>query len=103
MLGPTTARTPVAEDQVRIFLAADTVPSACERIALIDLEGSAQMTNETQMLTAARRRAGKIGANAVKMGDVVREPSTGRMVAAALIGVSANRKTQMTAFSCPTA
>ncbi|HET6764545.1 MAG TPA: hypothetical protein VFH27_12765 [Longimicrobiaceae bacterium] len=101
MLGPTAQRAPVAEDQVRIYLAADSVPSSCERIALIDLEGSAQMTNETQMLRAGRRRAGKIGANAIKMGDQVKEPGTGRIVASALLGVSANRKTQFTAFICP--
>ena len=99
MLGGGPAAAPVPEQQVRVFLADEPVPEACQRYALISLSGSAEMTSEAQMISAARRRAGKIGANAVQLA-ATREPGTGRMVAAAIFGVSANRKSQVVAYRC---
>ena len=101
MLSPTT-HAPVPEQQVAVFLREDEVPEACERIALIHTSGDASMTDETQMIAAARRRAGKVGANAVLLTNV-RDPSTGTRVAAAVFGISANRKGQQIAFRCPDA
>lgn len=91
---------PVPENEVRIFLNEDEAPAECERIALIHTEGDADTTNESQMITAARRRAGKVGANAIVLGTV-RDPSTGTRVAGAIFGIPANRKGQMLALRCP--
>jgi Asp/Glu/hydantoin racemase len=101
MLGTMPKQAPVPEEQVRVFLANDTVPPECQKYALLTLAGSAQSTNEAQMIAAARRRAGKIGANAVQLGEV-KNPSTARVVASVLLPVSADRKGQMLAFRCPT-
>lgn len=100
MLGTGAPQPPVAEDQVRVFLADDPVPEDCERYALITLAGDAQMTSQAQLISAARRRAGKVGANAVQLG-VTKEPGTGRQVARAVLGLSADRKSEMVAFRCP--
>jgi hypothetical protein len=98
-LGPRQTLTPVPEDQVRVFLATDSIPASCQRYALINAQGDADLTNESQMVNAAKRRAGKIGANAIQL-QSTRDPSTGTRIASAVLGISANRKGQMLAFRC---
>jgi hypothetical protein len=100
LLGPPQNRAPVPEQQVRVFLADDSLPAWCERFALINTSGDADMTDESQMVRAARRRAGRIGANAIQLRST-REPGTGARIASAIIpGVTANRKGEMLAFHC---
>jgi hypothetical protein len=99
MLGGMPQAAPVPESEVRIFLNQGDVPSTCRQYALIHMEGSADMTNESMMIRAAQRRAGKIGANGVLLAGT-RDPSTGTRVASALLGISANRKGQMIAYRC---
>ncbi|HEX9938478.1 MAG TPA: hypothetical protein VGB15_15180 [Longimicrobium sp.] len=100
MLGPRQNRPPVHEDEVRVFLAEDEVPESCERLALINTSGDADMTNEAQMISAAKRRAGRLGANAIQLRST-REPGTGRRIASAIIpGVTADRKGEMLAYHC---
>jgi molybdopterin synthase catalytic subunit len=99
MLVPGGQQPPVAEDQVTVYLQETEVPATCTRYALIHTSGDVDMTDETQMINAAKRRAGKIGANAIALG-AVREPSSGRRVAAAVFGVSQDRKGQMVAYRC---
>jgi hypothetical protein len=93
------AYAPVPEHGVRLYLLESEVPATCERIALIHTEGDADITSETQMISAARRRAGKVGANALLLNNV-RDPSTGTRVASAVFGVPANRKGQMIGLRC---
>ena len=52
------------------------------------------------MIRRGRREAGKIGGNAVVI-DRIKEPSGGAQVAAAIFGVSTNRKGRMVALRCP--
>ena len=101
MLVPTEGLTPVPEEQVVVYLPTDTVPERCQRIAIINLSGDASMTDEAQMIQAAKRRAGKIGANAVQLGET-RDPTTGRQIARAVFGpmVNADRKGNVLAFNC---
>src|SRR3712207_3608410 len=87
MLVPAGQYVPVPEDQVTVYLREEEVPSACTRIALIHTAGDADMTNESQAVNAAKRRAGKIGANAIVLGNF-RDPSTGTRIASAVIGIS---------------
>jgi hypothetical protein len=98
-LSPRQMLAPVPEDSVRVFLATDSVPANCQRYALINTSGDADMTNESQMVNAAKRRAGKIGANAIQL-QSTRDPSTGTRIAGAVLGIPANRKGQMLAFIC---
>jgi hypothetical protein len=90
---------PVPEEQVRVYLAEDEVPEQCERIALIHAEGPPDATTRPQMIRAAQRRAGKIGANALLLSSI-RDPRFGTRVAAEVFGVSADRKGQMVAYRC---
>lgn len=91
---------PVPANDVYVYLQADEVPSGCERVALIHAEGDASATNEQQMIAAARKRAGKVGANAILI-DELRNPRMGTRVAAEVFGLPADRKGQMIAFRCP--
>lgn len=100
-LGPHDNLSPIPEDQVRVFLQTDSIPPSCTRLAIINLEGDAAYTDEAQMIRAAKRRAGKIGANAVQLPQT-RDPKTGTRIARAVFGplINANRKGQSIAFVC---
>jgi hypothetical protein len=91
---------PVPAEEVAVYLSADEVPAACERVALIHAEGDATWTNESQMISAARKRAGQAGGNAVVLRSM-RDPSTGTRIAASVFGIPADRKGQLIAFRCP--
>lgn len=99
MLVPTGGLVPVPADQVRIYLEPADVPASCREIALIETEGDASSTNRAEMIEAARRKAGSVGANALVLGEM-EEPSTGRQVANAILGIRADRRSQMVAFLC---
>jgi hypothetical protein len=100
LLGPRQNRAPVPEQEVRVFLPEDSIPASCERFAIINTSGDADMTDESQMIRAARRRAGQLGANAIQLRGT-REPGTGTRIASVILpGVQANRKGEMLAFHC---
>ena len=101
MLNPAKQYAPVPENQVRSFPTPAEVPATCEQVALIHAEGDVDTTDKAQMFEAARRRAGKLGANAIVLNEM-RDPSTGTRVASAVFNVPANRKGQILALYCPT-
>jgi hypothetical protein len=92
----------VAEREVHVYLNVLEMPPTCERIALIHTSGNVDWTNERQMINAAKRRAGKAGANALTLTSL-RDPTTGTRVAAEVLGLPAERKGQMVAYRCPPA
>jgi hypothetical protein len=100
-LGPHETLAPVPEEQVRVFLPGDSVPAECSRLAIIHLAGDANTTDEGQMLRAAKRRAGKIGANAVQITST-RDPRSSTRVARVILGsaVNADRKGEALAYTC---
>lgn len=89
---------------VQVFMQESDIPGKYEKLALIKLSGDTDMTNETEMITEAKRAAAKIGANGLVLGDID-EPSTGAKVAAKVFGLSTNRKGEVLAvrFEPPTA
>lgn len=92
MLNPSpVARTPVSPDQVRIYRTAAQVTGKYEELALLNSTGESSWTNEQAMLESMRKKAGELGANGVIL-DAVTEPGAGVKVAAAFLGVGAQRK-----------
>jgi hypothetical protein len=91
---------PVAAGDVHVYLEPEEVPDSCERVALIHASGNVDLTNERQMITTARKRAGKAGANAIVIRSL-RDPNVGTRVAAEVFGLPADRKGQMIAYRCP--
>lgn len=90
---------PVPRDDVHVYLPGDSVPEH-ERIALLSAKGDADTTDEGQMVDKLREEAGKLGANAIILGDI-EEPGTGAKVAQAFLGTSADRRTRATAIFVP--
>lgn len=84
-------RAAVAPENVRIYRTAQQVGRPYEEVALLNAAGDYAMTNEGQMFEAMRKKAAKLGANAVIL-DGVSEPTTGQRVARAFLGTPADRK-----------
>lgn len=91
--------TPVPKEEVHVYLPGDSVPEN-RRIAIRNAKGDVDMTNESQMIDKLREEAGKLGANAIILGDT-EDPGTGAKGAKAFLGTSANRKTQAIAVFVP--
>ena len=91
--------TPVAKESVHIYLPGDEVPEHT-RIAILHAEGDVDMTDESEMIDKLREEAGKLGANAIVLGEL-RDPGTGAMVASAILGTTAERRGQAIAIFVP--
>jgi hypothetical protein len=76
---------------VALYREASQVPRHYEEVALLNSSGDSEFTNEHGMFQSMKKEAGKLGANAVIL-DALSEPSGGAKVAAAIFGVSAQRK-----------
>ena len=90
-LGTAAYRQPVPVEQVAIYLTADKVPGKYEEIALLNAKGDSTWSSEAGMFKQMKRKAGKMGANAIIL-DAVSEPSAGAKIAGAIFGVGAERK-----------
>lgn len=91
--------TPVARDDVYVYVPGDSIPEHT-RIAILDAEGDADLFNNSDLLNKMREEAGKLGANAIILGEL-EEPGTGARVAQAILGTSANRTGQAIAIFVP--
>lgn len=81
----------VLPQDVTLYRVASQVPRKYEEIALLNSTGDSNFTNEAKMFESMKKKAGEVGANAVIL-DAVSEPGSGAKVAAAIFGVSAERK-----------
>lgn len=91
-LGTATEDRPlVIPKNVALYRVASQVPRKYEEIALLNSAGDSGFTNEAKMFESMKKKAGEVGANAVIL-DAVSEPGSGAKVAAAIFGVSAQRK-----------
>ncbi|UCC25817.1 MAG: hypothetical protein JSU98_01725 [Gemmatimonadales bacterium] len=90
---------PVPRDDVYVYMPGDTVPEHT-RVAILDAEGDADLFNNADLLNKLREEAGKLGANAIIIGEL-EDPSTGARVAKAILGTTANRTGQAVAIFVP--
>lgn len=93
---------PVPAGEVTVLLASmnDSIPSDCERVALLHASGDEDLTEESQMFDKLREEAGKLGANAVYVQNM-EDPGTGERVVSAIFGTSADRDSDAVALYCP--
>jgi hypothetical protein len=77
--------------EVRVFLRERDVPSEYERIALVTAKSDAGWTDETDLIRAMRKRAAKLGANAIIIGDIS-DPTTLERVAEVLTDYEPQRR-----------
>jgi hypothetical protein len=87
----------VPPEQVQVFLTETDVKVEFEKIALINASGESNWTNEEGMIKAMQKKAGKLGANGIILGDI-KEASAGAKVAAAVFGTGTQRKGQVVAI-----
>jgi hypothetical protein len=77
--------------EVRVFLRERDVPAEYERIALVTAKSDAGWTDETDLIRAMRKRAAKLGANAIIIGEIS-DPTTLERVAEVLTDYEPQRR-----------
>lgn len=77
--------------QVVVYRTADQVPSKYDEVGLLMTTASTIWTSEKGMWNSMKKKAAKLGANAIIL-DAISEPSAGAKVAGALFGIGVNRK-----------
>ncbi len=88
---------PVDHRQVQVFLREDDVKVRFEKIALIQSEGQYDQVSYEEMVTAMKKKAGKLGANAIILGEF-KDPSAIGVVAQHVLGVGGERKANVIAI-----
>jgi hypothetical protein len=91
-IGTAPARPVVKPDQVAVYRAADQVPGKYEEVALLTFTGDSVFSSEKNMWNSLKKKAGKLGANAIIL-DAVSEPKDGAKIASmVLLGFGPDRK-----------
>lgn len=92
---------PVPAGEVKVFFPEDSIPPYT-RVAILNASGDADWSNEAQMIDKLREEAGKLGANAIVLGELT-DPGVGERALNALVtGVaSGNRRGDAIAIFCP--
>jgi hypothetical protein len=98
MLGGATTGPAIPPTSVAIYRTPAQVPRHYTEVALLNSSGDSIYTDEKAMFTSMQKEAAKLGANGVIL-DNVKEPGSGAKVAAAIFGVSAQRKGTSIAIS----
>ncbi len=86
--GPEPERAPY---DVQVFLHEDDVPGDYEAMALVTARSDASWADETDLIRAMRRRAAKLGADAIIVGEI-RDPDVLERVAEVLTPYEAQRR-----------
>ena len=92
--------TPVPREGVYVFLEDDSIPTTCERVALLHASGDEDFTDEGDMWNKLREEAGKLGANAVQIHDI-EDPGAAERIASGLFGTQSDRDADAIALWCP--
>ena len=91
---------PVPKESVYVYLANDTIPNDCERVAILHASGEQDWTDEGDMIDELRSEAGKLGANALHI-LTMEDAGTGEQLVAALLDTEADRDAEALALWCP--
>ena len=90
-LGDQITRPMIQWQQVTVYRTADQVPGKYDEVGLLMTTASTIWTSEKGMWNSMKKKAAKLGANAIIL-DAISEPSAGAKIAGALFGVGINRK-----------
>ena len=99
ILAPNPTGRNFAIDQVTVYFESDSIPEHT-RLAILNAHGDMDTTDEADMIDELREEAGKLGANAIILGDI-EEPGTGARIAGAVFGTTTERETQAIAIYVP--
>ena len=99
ILAPNPTGRTFSELEVYVYFPDDSIPEHT-RLAILNAKGDADSTDEAEMIDKLREEAGKLGANAIVLGEL-EEPGTGALIVSAFFGTDANRETQAIAIYVP--
>ena len=93
---------PVPQGDVTLLLASmnDSIPSNCERVAVLHASGDQDFTDEGEIYNKLREEAGKLGANTVYVQNM-EDAGTGEQVVSAIFGTESDRDSDAMALYCP--
>lgn len=83
-LGPALHRAPVHVDSVQVYRSERDIQGSFQKVAVVYVEGDVSPHHRSRMIRAARKKAGRLGANAIILREF-RDPSTARVVASILL------------------
>jgi hypothetical protein len=96
-LGAGTVYPEVEKGQVLVYQTEADVPGDYEKVALLYVSGDANSVSQRQMIEAARKKAGRLGANAIVLAEF-EDPKFSTRVASVIFDVPIERRTQMLAI-----
>lgn len=77
--------------QIKVYRSADQVKGEYEEVALLITTADTTFTSEKGMWNSMKKKASKLGANAIIL-DAVSEPKAGAKVLGMLLGIGVDRK-----------
>lgn len=96
-LGTPTQYPPVKPEEVQVFLKEADVQGDFDKVAIVNAEGNYTYANDERMINAMKKKAAKLGANAIILGEF-KDPSTVEKIADAIIGVGGEKKARVLAI-----
>jgi hypothetical protein len=96
-LGEPTQYPPVRPEEVKVFLKEEDVKGDFDKIAIVNAEGNYTYANDERMIEAMKKKAAKLGANAIILGEF-KDPSTVEKIADAVIGVGGEKTAKVLAI-----
>jgi hypothetical protein len=91
LLDQTTSYPKTCERGVLMYTQPSKAPAGYKELALLNATGSSSWTSEGGMMKSMRKKAADLGATGIILGNID-EPGAGAKVAAAVLGVGADRK-----------
>jgi hypothetical protein len=89
-LGEPTQYPAVKPEEVKVFLQEADVKADFDKIAIINAEGNYTWADDEKMVDAMKKKAAKLGANAIIIGEF-KDPSTIEKIADAVVGVGGTK------------
>ena len=80
----------VTPEEVQVFQSESDVKSDFDKVAIISAEGNYAFANDEKMINAMKKKAAKMGANAIILGEF-KDPSTVEKIADAVVGVGGEK------------
>lgn len=96
-IGTPTQYAPVPKEHVLVYRSEAEVDRPFERVALLWVEGNADAVNQREMVDAARKKAGRLGANAVVLGEF-QDPKLGTRILGHVLDIPVERRAQLLAI-----
>lgn len=87
----------VKPEDVQVFLKEDDVKGDFDKIAIVNAEGDYSYANDERLINAMKKKAAKLGANAIILGEF-KDPSTVEKIADAVIGVGGEKQARVLAI-----